>query len=71
MRKLGEYFLVGVLRVWVVDDSSGSVFAHRSQTELVRYGQEEILVDEELLPGFSLRVSEIFRNLRLTGYLDD
>jgi Uma2 family endonuclease len=61
MRELGEYFEAGVLRVWVVDGSLGSIFAYRSLTEVTRYSKDATLTDEEILPGFSAPVAEVFR----------
>jgi Uma2 family endonuclease len=61
MRKLGEYFEAGVLRVWVVDGSLRSVFAYRSLTEMTRFSEDTELTDEEILPGFSTPVTEVFR----------
>lgn len=59
--KLSDYFFAGVDRVWVIDPRTRKIFVHRSSGpgETLEMGQT--LVDEELLPGFSLPVAEIFR----------
>jgi hypothetical protein len=45
----------------VVDASLGSVFAYRSLTEVRQFAGEEAVSDEEILPGFSLLLAEVFR----------
>lgn len=60
MLKLGEYFQAGVMRVWVVDDSLRSVFVYKSLTEVQQFTGSSAVVDEELLPGFSLSLEKIF-----------
>ena len=60
MEKLAEYFAAGVDRVWVVAPKLRSVFAYRSLTESRQLGEEDILSDEEILPGFSLPVGQLF-----------
>ena len=59
-QKLGEYFSIGVQRVWVVDPRLRKVFAYRSPTQMQALGPAEVLQDEEILPGFSLRLAELF-----------
>lgn len=58
--KLSDYFFAGVDRVWVIDPRTRKVFVHRSSGpgETLEMGQT--LVDDDLLPGFSLPVAEIF-----------
>ena len=63
--KLSDYFFAGVDRVWVIDPKARKVFVHRSPgmsepSETFEMGQT--LTDEELLPGFFLPVTEIFRD---------
>jgi Uma2 family endonuclease len=60
MEKLGDYFSAGVERVWVVDPRLHRVFAYRSPTQVEQFGAEEVLRDEELLPGFACSVGELF-----------
>jgi Uma2 family endonuclease len=59
-KKLSDYFEAGVTRVWVLDPKPRRVFVYRSLTEVVQLDEGQILSDEELLPGFSVRVAEIF-----------
>jgi Uma2 family endonuclease len=60
MEKLADYFEAGVDRVWVIALKLRSVFAHRSLTESRQLGEGDILSDEEILPGFSLPVANLF-----------
>jgi len=59
--KLADYFSIGVVVIWVVDPRLRRVFAYRSLTEAHAFADEEVLVDEELLPGFALPLAELFR----------
>lgn len=59
--KLAEYFSIGVGRVWVLDPKARCILAYRSLTEVLRFDAGQILTDEELLPGFRLSLSDLFR----------
>ena len=61
MGKLADYFAAGVDRVWLADPELRSIFAYRSLTEVERFGEGDILMDEEILPGFSLPIADLFR----------
>jgi Uma2 family endonuclease len=58
--KLRDYFSAGVRVVWVVDSTLRRVLVHRSLTDLTVLDDRQILLDEEILPGFSVPVSELF-----------
>lgn len=60
MEKVAEYFSAGVLRVWVVNPRTCRILVYRSPESFVEFGAGEVLQEEELLPGFSLPVAEIF-----------
>lgn len=62
MKKIREYLEAGVDRVWYIDPRRRTVRVHRSpeQTETLEVG--DTLRDEEILPGFSLPLSELFRD---------
>jgi len=57
--KLADYFTAGVEVVWVVDPSLRKVFAYRSLTD-VRQFEDDRLVEEDVLPGFSLSLADLF-----------
>ena len=63
-RKAGEYLAAGSQRVWVVYPATPSagrrVVIHHSDGATVTYTGDDVIGDEELLPGFSLPLSEIF-----------
>jgi Uma2 family endonuclease len=61
MEKLAEYFEAGVDRVWVVAPKLRSVFAYRSLTEAQQLAEGDVLTDDEILPGFSLLVANLFQ----------
>jgi len=62
MEKLNDYFSAGVDVVWVLDPRRREVFSYRSLTEVQRFGEGQVLTEEEILPGFALPVSELFRD---------
>jgi Uma2 family endonuclease len=60
MKKLAEYFGIGVRLVWVADPDTESVYAYRSLTDVRHFSKDDTLPGDEILPGFSIRVSEVF-----------
>lgn len=58
--KLRDSFSAGVRVVWVVDPALRRVLVHRSLTEMTVLDDRQILTEEELLPGFSVPVSDLF-----------
>ena len=59
-RKVAEYLAAGSQRVWVAHPSICSVTVHRADGATITYTGDDAITDEELLPGFSLPLSEIF-----------
>jgi Uma2 family endonuclease len=59
--KIADYFGAGVSRVWIVDPKLRRVFAYHSQHESRTCEEGQLLADPELLPGFSLPVTDLFR----------
>ncbi len=57
-RKVAEYLAAGSQRVWEVYPAGRRVVIHRADGSVLSYGGDDVITDEELLPGFSL--SEIF-----------
>jgi Uma2 family endonuclease len=62
-QKLCEYFGIGVILVWVVDPKGRRVYAFRSITDVREFAGDEELPGNDVLPGFSLRVAEIFEDI--------
>ena len=51
----------GAEQVWIVDCKHETVTIYRSSTDSITFGLQETLVTEDLLPGFSIRVADIFK----------
>ena len=60
MEELEDYFSAGVDRVWVLIPMHRRILAYHSPTDFVQLDHGQILTDEELLPGFSVPVAELF-----------
>ncbi len=59
-RKVAEYLAAGSQRVWVTYTTTRSVVVHRADGATIAYTGDDVITDEELLPGFSLPLAEIF-----------
>jgi Uma2 family endonuclease len=62
-RKLKEYFANGVRAAWLVDGSKRTVRVYDSATQYRQHAGEEMLTGGEVLPGFELKVSDLFAEL--------
>ncbi len=60
IQKLREFFSIGVRLVWLVDPSSQSVFAYRALTDVREFTIDNHLPGDDVLPGFSVAIREIF-----------
>jgi len=60
-QKIADYFSAGVDRAWVVDPEKRRVLAYRSLNDVQAFEIGDVLRDDELLPGFRLSLSELFR----------
>ena len=58
--KLREYFASGVRMVWIIDPEDRIVTVYRSPDEGRVYHESATLTGEEVLPGFTCRVAELF-----------
>ena len=58
--KMAEYFAAGCRVVWIVDPLHRSLVIHRPHAGPVILAEDDTLTEEELLPGFSLVVREMF-----------
>ncbi len=63
-RKISEYLAAGSQRVWVVYPAAGRaarrMVVHRADGRVITYTGDDVITDEELLPGFSLPLTEVF-----------
>jgi Uma2 family endonuclease len=60
MDKLREYFAIGVRLVWVIDPRARCVYAYQSLTDVREFTEEDELPGDDVLPGFSVKVAELF-----------
>lgn len=58
--KMAEYFQRGVRMVWIVDPDDRTVAVYRSMDEGRVLHENATLSGEDVLPGFSCRVAELF-----------
>jgi Uma2 family endonuclease len=58
--KLRDYFSAGVQVVWVVDPALRRILVHRSLTDVRVLDDRQVLTDQELLPGLSLPIADLF-----------
>ena len=58
--KIGDYFSIGVERVWIVEPAKRTVLVYRSNTQFQEFAESDTLNGEGILEGFSLAVAEIF-----------
>jgi len=58
--KLAEYLNAGVRTVWVIVPLVCQVFAYASPTDVRIFAAADLLDGGEILPGFSVRVVELF-----------
>lgn len=60
LRKVRDYLEAGTRLVWVADPETETVSAYRGLQQVRVYRSDEELPGEDVLPGFSLKVAEIF-----------
>jgi Uma2 family endonuclease len=60
-RKAQHYLKAGVEIVWIADPESATVAAHTSTGEPIIYREGDILQLPSLIPGFSVSVTDAFR----------
>ena len=61
-RKVQHYLKAGVEIVWIADWSAMTVTAHTAKDEPIVYSETDTLQLPDLIPGFSLRVADVFRD---------
>jgi Uma2 family endonuclease len=61
-RKAQEFLAAGALSVWLVHPRKREITVHRSDAQPETLGIGDTLRDEEILPGFSLPLSDLFQD---------
>ncbi len=59
-QKIREYFAAGVTRVWKIVQEFKTLTIYFSMTETKILTEDDVITCEEILPGFSLKLSDIF-----------
>ncbi len=62
-RKLEEYFEAGVRLVWVIDPKTRSAMVYHSPRAPKKLDESQSLDGEDVLPGFTLALAELFECL--------
>ena len=60
-RKTHEYLDAGARLVWLVDPEARSVLVHRPDGSANLLGEDDTLLGEDVLTGFSLELAELFQ----------
>ena len=58
--KVEEWLSAGTSSVWVVDPRTRTIDVYRRGRDVIRYRERDELRDEPMLPGFELKLSEVF-----------
>jgi Uma2 family endonuclease len=61
-QKMKEYFAIGVRVIWLVDLAVRTVYAYRSLSDVREFTAQDELIEEEVLPGFAVKVAALFEN---------
>jgi len=60
MAKARNWLKAGAVSAWVVDPPKRHIEVYRKGVAPVRYGEADVLRDEPTLPGFALKLSDVF-----------
>jgi Uma2 family endonuclease len=58
--KIEEYLAAGIPLVWIIDPENEIVFIHRKDGSVTKLHKNDDLSGEDILPGFSCNVAELF-----------
>lgn len=58
--KIGDYLLAGVRLIWVINPPTRTVSVYRQNGSLTRHYESDELSGEDVLPGFSCKISALF-----------
>lgn len=59
--KVQEYLAAGVEQIWLVSNRTKTIQIYRQPAEAITLGVDDSLDGEDLLPGFSLPLGELFK----------
>lgn len=62
-RQRGEYFLAGVLLLWIVDPKTRTVAVYTTPDQPITLNESDILTGGAVLPGFTLDLKSLFAKL--------
>jgi Uma2 family endonuclease len=62
-RKLSEYFDAGIRLAWVIDPKERTARVHKSARRSTLVREHQSLAGGDVLPGFSVRLADLFRHL--------
>jgi Uma2 family endonuclease len=60
--KVRDYFEAGTRLVWIVDPPRSAVTVHRPGRSPEVLGEDDFLSGDEIVPGFQVKVSDLFRS---------
>ena len=60
LTKIDGWLAAGAISVWVVDPRTRSIEIYRQGLKVVRFAQADALRDEPTLPGFELKLADVF-----------
>jgi Uma2 family endonuclease len=66
-QKLAEYFEAGVQLVWYIDPSRRIADVYTTPDQMQALGEQDMLDGQDVLPGFQLRLGELFERAEDTG----
>ena len=59
--KIDEYLQVGLPLLWVVYPNTRSIYVYRREGSLRRLKGSDVLIGEDIIPGFSYPLEDLFR----------
>lgn len=60
-RKIRDYFAAGVRQIWLISLELREVHVYDAPKSITYLTEEDELINENLLPGFRCRISELFK----------
>ena len=60
LEKVDEWLAAGTVSVWVVDPPTRSIVVYRGGGVIVRFRDTDELRDEPTLPGFAMKLTDVF-----------